>query len=106
MSKHNSYCKQCGGVLPENNMWFCNIDCEIQFREDNQEFHAIIIPNEDRVTIEEICPVIEFNDDMENNCLVIHNGSYEYKFNKKDIIKWEITPCTCLAEFMDIERWK
>lgn len=106
MDMHNKNCKQCGDILPEDSMWFCDIDCEKQFREDNQEFHAVVVDSDGKTIAEEICPIVEFNDDLENNCLVVHNGSYEYKFNKKDVIKLEITPCTCLVEFMDIERWK
>lgn len=94
-------CMHCDTVLTDSNN-FCNIICEELYREDHQEFHAKMKDGR----YEEICPVLEFIDDEELNELVIDNGHWKYRIDKDDVEKWEITPCDCCIEFMDIVKWR
>ena len=94
-------CVECREVLIDS-MYFCDIECETNYRNDNQEFHAKMKDG----SYEDICPVNSFMDDLDTNELVIDNGCWEYRFNKDDIDKWEIALCDCFIEFMDIVRWQ
>ena len=98
-------CTYCGEELSNNQMWFCDIECEKSFREDNEEFHAIVKDEFGDESIEEICPIVDFINEEDSDMISVNNGNYNYGFKKSNIIKWEITQCDCLIEFMDIEPW-
>lgn len=94
-------CNYCGDELPKSSLRFCDIDCEELFREENSEFVAKMKDG----TYENICPVVDFIDN-EDGFITVNNGSYDYTFNKDNIEKYGIMPCSCLSEFIETDCHK
>lgn len=91
----SKYCNHCGKELVDTN-WFCNIECETNYRNENNELY--ILNNDD--TYDWYCPVIELNEADDE--LQLDNGHHVYNIKKSDIKKWKVDKCTCLQEFTDI----
>jgi hypothetical protein len=90
-------CKECGKELTDS-CWFCSLECEQKFRDNNQELYVRKIDG----TMDWVCPVVDFEETDDE--LICSNYSYEYRFIKKDVARWEIDRCSCLQDFMDIDR--
>jgi len=92
-----NYCRQCGKELINEQIWFCDINCENQFRKENQELY---ISYDGKKYNECVCPVKEFKETKDK--LIVDNGYYKYTYSKSNIKKWKIDKCSCLQEFTEI----
>jgi hypothetical protein len=73
------------------------LECEQAYRNKNQELYVRKVNGD----MEWVCPVERFEETDDE--LICDNGTYEYRFFKKDIKKWKIDQCGCLQDFMDID---
>jgi hypothetical protein len=88
-------CKYCERELIDSN-YFCNIDCENSFRNENQELYVKYKDD----TYDWVCPLISFEETEEQ--LIANNEEYQYKMNKSEIEKWKIDKCSCFQEFTEM----